>query len=77
VAFPDQGWAPVNKKNNKLNRTAYTIDTAVDQFNRNSSNRNVVFVHCAMGRSRSATCVIMYIMKRFGIPYEDVSYSQE
>ena len=24
-----------------------------------------------MGRSRSATCVIMYIMKRFGINFED------
>lgn len=24
-----------------------------------------------MGRSRSATCVIMYIMKRFQIAYED------
>jgi protein-tyrosine phosphatase len=24
-----------------------------------------------MGRSRSATCVIMYIMKRFGVPFDD------
>jgi hypothetical protein len=24
-----------------------------------------------MGRSRSATCVIMYIMKRFGVSFED------
>ena len=24
-----------------------------------------------MGRSRSATCVIMYIMKRFGVAFED------
>ena len=74
VTFPQGGdWAPVNKKTANANKTAFTIDSAVDQFNRQSSNRNVVFVHCAMGRSRSATCVIMYIMKRFGIPFEDVS----
>lgn len=24
-----------------------------------------------MGRSRSATCVLMYIMKRFGVNFED------
>ena len=43
----------------------------MDAFNRRSNNRNVVLVHCAMGRSRSATCVIMYIMKRFGVAFED------
>jgi len=57
----------------KLNNVSYRIDSAVDSFNRQSVNRNVVFVHCAMGRSRSATCVIMFIMKRFGIAFEDVS----
>ena len=31
----------------------------------------MVFVHCAMGMSRSATCVIMYIMKRFNIPFDE------
>lgn len=56
----------------RLNSVSYKIDSAVDSFNRQSVNRNVVFVHCAMGRSRSATCVIMFIMKRFGIPFEDV-----
>lgn len=32
-----------------------------------------MFVHCAMGRSRSATCVIMYAMKRFGVSFDDVN----
>ncbi|CDW90752.1 dual specificity catalytic domain containing protein [Stylonychia lemnae] len=69
--FPREGYASIQRKPNKQNRIAYQIDSAVDTFNRQSSNRNVVFVHCAMGRSRSATCVIMYIMKRFQISYED------
>eukprot|EP00347_Sterkiella_histriomuscorum_P011202 403373359 len=71
VGFQAQGFAPITRKPKKENRVAYQIDSAVDQFNRQSKNRNVVFVHCAMGRSRSATCVIMYIMKRFQISYED------
>lgn len=58
-----------------MNAVAYQIDQKVENFNRNrkTNNKNVVFVHCAMGRSRSATCVIMYIMKRFGLLFEDVS----
>ena len=35
-----------------------------------SSNKNKIFVHCAMGRSRSATVVIMFLMKKFNIPYQ-------
>lgn len=59
------------RKSSHQNAVAYHIDQQVDAMNRESRNRNVVFVHCAMGRSRSATCVIMYIMKRFGVAFED------
>jgi len=34
-----------------------------------SSNNSAVFVHCALGKSRSATIVIMYLMKRFSWNY--------
>lgn len=73
VSFDDDNHQPIDRKHEKVNKTAFQIDSAVDAFNRKSSNTNVVFVHCAMGRSRSATCVIMYIMKRFGVSFEDVS----
>jgi len=52
---------------------AYRVDEAVDKYNRVAQNQNVVFVHCAMGMSRSASCVIMYLMKRFNLPLEDVN----
>ena len=48
------------------------IDTAIQNFNKVSNNQNVLFVHCAMGMSRSASCVIMYIMKKFKIGFEQV-----
>ena len=73
INFNATGFAPAKRKGKKENKIAYTIDQAVEAFNKKSNNRNVVLVHCAMGRSRSATCVIMYIMKKFGITYDDVS----
>lgn len=32
--------------------------------------KNKILVHCAMGKSRSATIVTMYIMKKFMLPYK-------
>ena len=32
---------------------------------------NKVLVHCAMGMSRSATSVIMYLMRKFKLPMID------
>lgn len=34
-----------------------------------SHNQNRVLVHCAMGRSRSATMIIMYLMQKFQMPW--------
>ena len=36
-----------------------------------SSNTSCVLVHCAMGKSRSATAFMMYIMRRFGLSVAD------
>lgn len=41
----------------------------INEFNPNLTTK--VFVHCAMGMSRSATSVIMYIMKQFHMSMED------
>lgn len=54
------------KKNVKdEDQIAFNIDSQVEAFNRIAYNQNVILVHCAMGVSRSATTVIMYLMKRF------------
>jgi Dual specificity phosphatase, catalytic domain len=55
-----------------LEVTANKVDKALNTFNRMSYNNNVVYVHCAMGVSRSASCVIMYIMKKYKVLFEDV-----
>ena len=49
---------------------AHHIDSMVAAFNRISDNSNVVYVHCAMGVSRSASCVLMYLMKMFKVTFE-------
>jgi len=36
-----------------------------------SSHTTCVLVHCAMGKSRSATAFIMYVMRRFGLSMSD------
>lgn len=37
-----------------------------------AKSKHRVLVHCAMGISRSASIVIMYLMKRFNISFESV-----
>jgi len=46
------------------------IDRICEANIHSSNNQNRVLVHCAMGRSRSATMVIMYLMMRFQIPWD-------
>jgi protein-tyrosine phosphatase len=50
--------------------TIYQIDMLMEKNLLNSNNQHRVLVHCAMGRSRSATMVIMYLMKKFDISME-------
>lgn len=48
----------------------YEIDMLMEKNLLASNNQHRVLVHCAMGRSRSATMVIMYLMKKFDISME-------
>lgn len=48
----------------------YDIDTITQYKTQSSYNQNRVLVHCAMGMSRSATMVIMYLMRKFQIHWE-------
>lgn len=44
------------------------IDKQVHRL-RELNPKHKILVHCAMGKSRSATMVMMYIMKKFMLPY--------
>lgn len=48
----------------------FDIDSICQYNMQNSSNQNRVLVHCAMGMSRSATMVIMYLMRKFQVHWE-------
>ena len=39
-------------------------------LNLEENNSNVIFVHCSAGMSRSATIVIMYLMKKYNLSYD-------
>jgi len=72
VDFKTSKKAPKTKM---TNLTAYRIESQLAELEKTLSphNHNVVFIHCAMGRSRSATCVIMYLMKKFDVSFANVS----
>lgn len=57
-------WNCDNKK-----RASIYCDFHVSEMHK-LTPRNKLLVHCAMGRSRSASIVTMYIMKKFLIPYK-------
>jgi hypothetical protein len=50
-------------------KLAYLCDLEVMRL-RKLNNKPKLLVHCAMGKSRSATIVIMYLMKKFLLPYK-------
>jgi protein-tyrosine phosphatase len=49
-------------------RTVASCDMGIAKMH--SNNKNKLLVHWAMGKSRSATIVIMYIMKKFQLSYK-------
>ena len=51
-------------------RIAYEFIEEAMHENQSGSN-NVVLVHCALGVSRSATIVIMFLMRTFGMSLQD------
>ncbi len=55
------------------NKSPDEIERRYEAEARGKSNSNRVLVHCAMGMSRSASVVIMYIMKKFHVCFESVS----
>ena len=47
----------------------YVINNVINIINENKNNGNIL-VHCYVGKSRSATCVIAYLMKEYNMTLE-------
>ena len=47
------------------------IQRHVTNIRSGSGSEKRIFIHCAMGKSRSATAFIMYLMRRFSLTMED------
>lgn len=55
----------------------YVIDKVINIINDNKKNGNIL-VHCYVGKSRSATCVIAYLMKEYDMTLEKaILYTKE
>ena len=52
-----------------IKKAAFHIDDVVSTL-RSSQPKTKVLVHCAMGKSRSATIVMMYLMKKFLLSFK-------
>lgn len=60
----------VSEIRNKICDKLFDIDSLSQVQMHHSNNQNRVLVHCAMGRSRSASMVIMYLMRKFQISFD-------
>ena len=47
----------------------YVVNRVINIINENKKNDNIL-VHCYVGKSRSATCVIAYLMKEYNMTLE-------
>lgn len=53
----------------EVKTASYQIDSKVCEL-LNPNNKNKILVHCAMGKSRSASIITMYIMKKFLLSFK-------
>lgn len=60
----------IENVNDYVKDKMYQIDQKSESKLQNSHNQNRVLVHCAMGRSRSVTMVIIYLMIKFQISWD-------
>jgi len=50
---------------------AQIMEKAFKDLYSHTNNNNRIFIHCSLGVSRSSTIAIMFIMKRFSIPFKE------
>jgi len=59
-------------KQEEMIKKVFAYFYQVNEFTRAKGDKhNKVLVHCAMGMSRSATSVIMYLMRKFKVKHDE------
>ena len=67
----------IDTLDNEKQPIIYVINKVINLINENKNNRNIL-VHCYVGKSRSATCVIGYLINEYNMTLEEsIKYTKE
>lgn len=69
IIYENINYYKIETLDNEKQPIIYVINKVINIINENKNNGNIL-VHCYIGKSRSATCIIAYLMKEYNMSLE-------